>query len=42
MLSEYVELDGRKVLAEEWTVHEDGSIHLIQRRKLINDPDFHS
>jgi hypothetical protein len=40
--SEYIDLDGTKVLREEWTVAEDGAIRLIRRQKLVDDPNFHA
>ena len=40
--AEYEDLDGTKVLREEWTVDESGAVQLRSKQKLTNDPDFHA
>jgi Calcineurin-like phosphoesterase len=39
--ADYEDLDGTKVLREEWTVDGGGAVQLLSREKLINDPDLH-
>src|SRR5262249_24548415 len=38
----YVDLNGNRLLQEEWAVNGEGSISLISQEKLIQDPDFHA
>jgi hypothetical protein len=40
--AEYEDLDGTKVLREEWTVDGSGAARFVSRQKLTNDPDFHA
>ena len=40
--AEYDDLDGTKVLREEWVVDGSGAPKLVSRHKLTNDPDFHA
>ena len=40
--AEYKDLDGTKVLREEWTVEVNGAIQLQSRQKLITDANFHA
>jgi hypothetical protein len=42
LFAEYEDLDGTKVLMEEWTVDGDGAVQLKSRQKLTSDPDFHA
>ena len=42
LLCEYIDLDGSRILIEEWTVQEDGTVGFIRRQKLIDDPEFHA
>ncbi len=41
LLAEYADLDGTKVLREEWTVDGSGAVRLVSKEKLIGDADFH-
>ena len=38
----YEDLDGKKLLQEEWAVNSDGDVQLLSMRKLTSDPDFHA
>jgi hypothetical protein len=38
--AEYEDLDGTKVLREQWTVDGGGAVKLQARQQIINDPDF--
>ena len=40
--AEYEDMDGTKVLREEWTVDGSGAAQFVSRKKLTNDPDFHA
>lgn len=40
--AEYVDLDGTKILREEWTIANGGAVRLLSRVKLIGDKDFHA
>jgi len=42
LLAEYADLDGTKVLREEWTVDGGGAVRLLSKEKLIDDADFHA
>ena len=42
LLAEYADLDGTKVLREEWTVDGGGAVRLVSKEKLIDDADFHA
>jgi len=42
LLTEYVDLDGTKVLREEWTADGNGAVRLVSKEKLIGDADFHA
>jgi len=42
LLAEYADLDGTKVLREEWAVDRDGAVRLVSKQKLIGDADFHA
>ncbi len=42
LLAEYADLDGTKVLREEWTVDGGGAVRLLSKEKLIEDADFHA
>jgi hypothetical protein len=42
LLTEYEDLDGTKVLREEWMVDASGGVQLLSKEKLITDPDFHA
>jgi len=42
LTTEYQDLDGTKVLREEWTVDGNGAVRLLSKQKLTNDPDFHA
>jgi hypothetical protein len=42
LAAEYEDLDGTKVLREDWTVDGSGAVQLMSRHKLISDPDFHA
>ena len=41
LTTNYHDLDGTNVLREEWTVDGGGTVQLLSKQKLINDPDFH-
>lgn len=40
--AEYIDLDGTKILREEWTVSQGGVVNFLSRKKLIDDPNFHA
>jgi hypothetical protein len=39
---DYLDLDGTRVLHEEWTADGSGAVRLLSKQKLINDPNFHA
>jgi len=39
---DYVDLDGTRVLHEEWISDRSGMVQFVSRQKLVNDPDFHA
>ena len=38
----YLDLDGTKILQEQWTVDGTGVVQLVSIKKLISDPGFHA
>ena len=38
----YVDLGGKELLREKWSVDSSGAIALIEQKKIINDPNFHA
>jgi hypothetical protein len=38
----YVDLNGQKLLQEEWSVDGNGAVQLVSKKRLITDPDFHA
>jgi hypothetical protein len=42
LFAEYADLDGTKVLREEWTGDGSGAVRLLSKDKLIDDADFHA
>jgi hypothetical protein len=39
---DYVDLDGTRVLHEEWISDRSGMVQFVSSQKLVNDPDFHA
>ena len=39
---DYVDLDGTRVLHEEWISDRSGTVQFVSSQKLVNDPDFHA
>ena len=38
----YVDMNGQRLLWEEWSVDSDGGVRLVSKEKLIRDADFHA
>jgi hypothetical protein len=41
LMTTYIDLNGKQLFQEEWSVAQDGAVQLVSKKKLIYDPDFH-